>query len=109
MKVQSHSSIARAKRIHQVLTHLTDKSTISTRMGADHRKIRRKNSGLCSRKLRIGHMSLERIATKPKAATQIEAATGAEFKTSPSIACSMKETLTTGQEIAPSSWNPKRK
>jgi hypothetical protein len=39
-------------------------------------------------------MILEGIATKPEVVTQIEAVVGAEFKTSLSIACSMKETLT---------------
>jgi hypothetical protein len=34
--------MTRAKKVHQVLTHLTDKFTISTRMGADHQKIGRK-------------------------------------------------------------------
>jgi hypothetical protein len=48
-------------------------------------------------------MILEKIATKPEVATQIEAAVGAEVKTSLSIACSTKETLIIRQETVPSS------
>jgi hypothetical protein len=103
MKIQGYSSTARAKKAHLVLTHLIDKFTVLTRMGVDHRKIGRKISDLSSRKLRVGHMILEKIATKPEVATQIEAAVGAEVKTSLSIACSTKETLIIRQETVPSS------
>jgi hypothetical protein len=48
-------------------------------------------------------MILEKIATKPEVATQIEAAVGAEVKTSLSIECSTKETLIIRQETVPSS------
>jgi hypothetical protein len=36
MKVQGRSSTTRAKRVHQVLTHLTNKFTASTWMDAGH-------------------------------------------------------------------------
>jgi hypothetical protein len=42
MKVQGHSSTARAKKAHRVLTHRTNKLTASTHMDADQRKIGRK-------------------------------------------------------------------
>jgi hypothetical protein len=108
-KFQGHSSTARAKKAHQVLSHLTDKFTASTRMDVDHRKIGRKISNLRGQKARIGRMILEKIATKLEAGTQIEAVVGAEFKTNLFTVCSTKETLTIGQATVPSSWNPKRK
>jgi hypothetical protein len=103
MKIQGHLSTTRAKKAHQALIHLTDKFTVSTRMGADPRKIGRKILDLHNSKLRIGHMFLEKIATKPEVATQIEATVGAKSKTSIFITCYMKETLTIGQETVPSS------
>jgi hypothetical protein len=108
-KVQGHSSIARAKKAHQVLTHLTYKFTVSTQMDVNHQKFGRNILDLLGQKVRIGCMILEKTATKPLVATQIEVAVGAKFKISLSIACSTKVTLTIGQEIVPSSWNPKRK
>jgi hypothetical protein len=78
-------------------------------MDVDHWRIEIKISDLHSQKAIIGHMIIEKIATKPEAAIRTEATVGADFKTSLSTACSMKETLTIGQEIFPSSWNPKRK
>jgi hypothetical protein len=104
-----HSSTTRAKKAHRALTHLIDKFTALTRMGADHRKIGRKISDLRDHKARIRHMTLERITTKPEVVIQIKAVVGAKFKTNLSTACSMKETLTIRQETVPSSWNPKRK
>jgi hypothetical protein len=96
-KVQGHSSAARAKKVHQVLTHLTDKFIVSTKMGADHRKIRRKISDLHGHKVRIGHMILEKIATKLELVTQDEAEVGAKFRTNLFIACSTGEALIIGQ------------
>jgi hypothetical protein len=64
MKVQDHSSTARAKRAHQVLMHRLNKFIASTRMDVDHRKIRRKISDLYSKKERIGRMILGEIITK---------------------------------------------
>jgi hypothetical protein len=94
MKVQGRSSTTTAKKAHHVSTHLIDKFTASTRMDASHRKNGRKILDLHDQKARIGHMILEGIATKPEVVTQIEVVVGAEFKTSLSIACSTKETLT---------------
>jgi hypothetical protein len=54
-------------------------------------------------------MILEGITTKPEVVTQMEVMVGAEFKTSLSIGCSMKEIPTIGQGIVPSFWNSKRK
>jgi hypothetical protein len=103
MKVQGNSSTARAKKAHQVLTHLIDKFTISTRMGADHLKIGRKILDLHSQKVRTGHMILEKITTKPEVVTQVDAEAWAKFRTNLYIACSMRETLIITQGTVPSS------
>jgi hypothetical protein len=97
MKVQGHSSTARAKKAIQALTHLTDKFIVSIQMGADHQKIRRKISDLRDQKVRIGHMILEKIASKSEVVTQVEAEAWADFRTDLFIACSMRETLIIGQ------------
>jgi hypothetical protein len=54
-------------------------------------------------------MIQEEITTKLEAAMQIEPAAGVKCKIGPSSACFMKETPTIGREIAPFSWNLKRK
>jgi hypothetical protein len=77
-KVQGHPSTARVKKAHQVLTHLTDKFTVSTRTDVDHRKIGREISDLRGQKARMGHMTLEKSITKPEVVTQCEAKAGAE-------------------------------
>jgi hypothetical protein len=46
-------------------------------------------------------MIQEEIIAKLEVATQIEVVAGVECKTGPSTTCSMKETPTIGQEIAP--------
>jgi hypothetical protein len=92
MKVQGHSSIARAKKVIQSLMHLTDKFKVSIQMDAD-RQIGRKILDLRDQKVRAGHMILEEITLKPEAVTQVEAEAGANFKTDLSIACSMREIM----------------
>jgi hypothetical protein len=109
MKVQGHSSTTRAKKVHQILTHLTDMFKILTRMDAGHRKIGREILDLCGQKMRTRHMTLEKIATKPKVVTRVEAEAGAKFKIDLCIACSTRETLIVGQGNTPSSQGPKRR
>jgi hypothetical protein len=46
-------------------------------MGVDHQKIGRKFLDLYDQKVRIGHMILEKIASKLEVATQVEAEAGA--------------------------------
>jgi hypothetical protein len=101
MKVQGHSSTARAKKAIQALTHLTDKFIVSIRMGADHQKIGRKISDFRDQKVRTGHMILEKIASKLEVVTQVEAEAEANFRTYLFIACSMRETFVIGQGIVP--------
>jgi hypothetical protein len=74
MKVQGHSSIAKAERAHQVLTPPTNKSTTPTQMNADHWKIGRKISDLRGQKATIECSILGEIITSPGVATQAEAA-----------------------------------
>jgi phage pi2 protein 07 len=108
-KVQCHSSTVRAKKAHQVLTHLTDKFTVSTRMDADHQKIGREISDLRDQKARTRDMTLEKIITKPEVVTQFEVEAGAKFRTYLFIACFMREILIIGQGIVPSFLSPKRR
>jgi hypothetical protein len=72
-------------------------------MGADHQKIGRKILDLHGQNVRIGHMILKKIATKPEVVTQDEAEVGAKFRTDLFIACSTRETLIIGQGTVPSS------
>jgi hypothetical protein len=83
------------------LTHLTDKFTVSIQMGVDHQKIGRKFLDLYDQKVRIGHMILEKIASKLEVATQVEAEAGGNFKTDLFIACSMREILIIKQGTGP--------
>jgi hypothetical protein len=101
MKVQGHSSIARAKIVIQALTHLTDKFIVSTQMGMDHQKIGSKISDLRDQKVRIVHMILEKIASKLEVVTQVEDKAGANFRIDLFIACSTRGTLIIGQGTAP--------
>jgi hypothetical protein len=78
-------------------------------MDANHQKIGREISDLRSQKVRAGHMTLEKIATKPEVVTQVEAEAGAKLKTYLFIECSTKETLIIGQGTVPSSYSPKRR
>jgi hypothetical protein len=101
MKVQGHSSIARAKNVIQALTHLIDKFIVSTQMGMDHQKIGRKISDLRDQKVRIVHMILEKIASKLEVVTQVEDKAGANFRIDLFIACSTRGTLIIGQGTIP--------
>jgi hypothetical protein len=101
VKVHDLSITVRTKKAHQVMTHSTDKFMAPTQMDADHQKIGRKILDLRDQKARMEHTILEKTATKPKVAMQVEVVAGAECKTNPSIACSMKETLTIRQETIP--------
>jgi hypothetical protein len=109
IKVQGHSSIARAKKAIQALTHPTNKFTVSTRMGADHQKIRRKISDLHDQKVRIGHTILEKIASKLEVVTQVKAEAGGDFRIGVFITCSTRETPIIRQEIVPFSLSLKRR
>jgi hypothetical protein len=103
MKVQGHSTTSRAKKAHRILMHRTNKFPSSSWLDVDHWKIGRKISDLRDKKVSIGCMIPRENINKPGAATQAEAAVGAELKTNLCIACFTKETLTIEQGIVPSS------
>jgi hypothetical protein len=109
MKVQHHSSIAKVKRVHQLLTQYTSKFIASTLTDASLRRIGRKILDPHARKMTTKGTTPEEITSKPEAATPVEAETGVEVKKDLSIACSTRKTLTIGQGIAPFSWNLKRR
>jgi hypothetical protein len=103
MKVQGHSSTARAKKGTMSLMHRTRKFTTLTQMDVAHRKIGRKILDLHSKKMRIWHMILGDIIIKPGVDTQAEAIVGAELKTYLFIARSTKKILTIRQGTIQSS------
>jgi hypothetical protein len=78
-------------------------------MDVDLRKIGRKISGLCSKKMKVNILTQEGTISKAEACTPIEAGVGADIKTSLCTACSMRRILTIIQGIVLSSSNPKRR
>jgi hypothetical protein len=107
MKVQDHSSIAKVRRVHQILMQHTTKFIASTQTDVGLWRIGRENSDLCARKAITECTTPEEITSKPEAATPAEAEAGVEVKKCLSIACSMRKTLTIRQGIVPFSWNLK--
>jgi hypothetical protein len=80
-------------------THKQVHSIDSNDMGLQ--RIGRKISDLHARKEMTKCMTLEEIASKPEAATPVEAKAGVKVKKGLPIACSMRKTLTIGQGIVP--------
>jgi hypothetical protein len=109
MKVQDHSSTAKVKRVHQLLTQHTSKFIASTQKNVGLWRIGRKISDLRARKAITECTTPEEITSKPEVATPAEAEAGVEVKKGLSIACSIRKRLTIRQGIVPFSWNLKRR
>jgi hypothetical protein len=80
MKVQDHSSIAKVKRVHQLLMQHTSKFIASTQTDAGLQRIGRNILVIRARKAITECTTPEEITSKPEVATPTEAEAGVKVK-----------------------------
>jgi hypothetical protein len=87
MTAVDHSNTAKAKKVQQASTQLTNKFTTLILMGVDLRKIWRKISGLRGMRTKVDPITQEGTINKVEEAIPTGAEAGADIKTSLCTVC----------------------